>query len=335
MTAPDGGALGTGWLGGGGTIAVTCAHNEERYLPTLAASMAAQSVAPRLWVVVDDGSTDGTGALLDRLAGELSFLRVVRRPPGTGPSFASKVRAFEAGWEVARAEWPEVVACVDADVVLPADYVQAVEAAFRSNPRLGVTGARYAELVRGRRCVDDGPPAEIPGCAQAFRAEALAAIGGYQRLPFGGEDTLAGVDARALGWETEVVAGLVVEHLRNRDGLPLAARLAAARRSGRCDHDVGSPWWYALAKALRRLGEPPLLLGGLARLGGYAHAAATRAPRHASARSVAALRAEQRDEAAAAARRASARLAQAVGVRRPPEGRTDAPGGRGREGRVA
>ena len=42
-------------------------------------SVMAQSIPPALWVVVDDGSTDETPAILESSRARLPYLRVVRR----------------------------------------------------------------------------------------------------------------------------------------------------------------------------------------------------------------------------------------------------------------
>jgi len=52
---------------------------EAQYLRRTLDSVAAQSVPPALWVVVDDGSTDETPAILEEYARRLPYLRVIRR----------------------------------------------------------------------------------------------------------------------------------------------------------------------------------------------------------------------------------------------------------------
>jgi glycosyltransferase involved in cell wall biosynthesis len=57
-------------------------REEAQYLRGTLDSVAAQSVPPALWVVVDDGSTDATSAILKgyaRYAPRLPYLSVVRR----------------------------------------------------------------------------------------------------------------------------------------------------------------------------------------------------------------------------------------------------------------
>ena len=46
---------------------VTPARNEARNLPRLAACLVEQTVQPSAWVIVDNGSTDGTSELGQRL----------------------------------------------------------------------------------------------------------------------------------------------------------------------------------------------------------------------------------------------------------------------------
>jgi glycosyltransferase involved in cell wall biosynthesis len=67
-------------------------------------------------VVVDDGSSDGTGAILDRLAAEIPELDVVHQPAnrGHGP-------ALLAGFDRSRGRW---MAHLDSDDQIPADELK-------------------------------------------------------------------------------------------------------------------------------------------------------------------------------------------------------------------
>lgn len=78
-------------------------HNGERHLGEALDSVLAQQPAPAQVVVVDDGSTDGTSAVLDRYAGSV----VVLRQEASGVAVAMN-RAVEAGDG-------DVVAFCDAD----------------------------------------------------------------------------------------------------------------------------------------------------------------------------------------------------------------------------
>ncbi|MGH2976027.1 MAG: glycosyltransferase family 2 protein, partial [Solirubrobacterales bacterium] len=62
-------------------LIVTPVRNEVAHIEGVARALAAQTRPPARWVVVDDNSSDGTGELLERLTGEIEFMRVVATPP--------------------------------------------------------------------------------------------------------------------------------------------------------------------------------------------------------------------------------------------------------------
>lgn len=84
-------------------------HNRAHLLPRLLTSLFAQDVDDFEVVVVDDGSADGTAAVLDQYAE--ARLRVIRKS-GSGVS-----QARNAGTEAARGRW--VAWCDDDDVWAP------------------------------------------------------------------------------------------------------------------------------------------------------------------------------------------------------------------------
>lgn len=125
---------------------VAPAHNERDNVEPLLREIEGV-VAPwaaaraRAWecVIVDDGSTDGTGEALRRLQRERPWLRVVRMtrtPPGKG---AGQSAAFHAGFRAARGE---LIATLDADLQNdPAEIPRLIDALERE----------HADLVQGDR----------------------------------------------------------------------------------------------------------------------------------------------------------------------------------------
>ncbi len=55
-------------------IAITPARDEEKLLPGLIASMAAQGWKPDRWIIIDDGSADATAAIVDEAARTYSWI---------------------------------------------------------------------------------------------------------------------------------------------------------------------------------------------------------------------------------------------------------------------
>ena len=77
------------------TVGVPC-WNAEGYLEECLASLVGQSFGDFEIVAIDDGSTDGTGRLLDEWVGRDERVRVVHRRKNMGPGPARK-RDFAAG----------------------------------------------------------------------------------------------------------------------------------------------------------------------------------------------------------------------------------------------
>jgi dolichol-phosphate mannosyltransferase len=99
-----------------------------------------ETVMPRTVLIVDDNSPDGTGRIADRLAEELSEVRVLHRASKQGLG-----RAYLAGFALALENGAELVMEMDADFSHdPADL-----------PRL-VAAAGAADLVLGSRYVPGG-----------------------------------------------------------------------------------------------------------------------------------------------------------------------------------
>src|SRR4051794_13842902 len=118
---------------------ITPVRDEARNLPRTAASMVAQSERPVRWLIVDDGSTDGTRELAESLAREHDWISVIAAGPrsGTRARGGPIVRAFERGLETF-AERPEIVVKMDADLELPSDCFERLLELFAGDPRAGV-----------------------------------------------------------------------------------------------------------------------------------------------------------------------------------------------------
>jgi dolichol-phosphate mannosyltransferase len=119
-------------------------YNEAENLEAIVRATAGklEQAAPADWrlLVVDDNSPDGTGAIADRLAGELSAVEVLHREgkEGLGP-------AYLAGFDYALNRDAEWVIVMDADFSHDPEHLPAMIAA-----------AKEADLVLGSRYVEGG-----------------------------------------------------------------------------------------------------------------------------------------------------------------------------------
>ncbi len=252
-------------------VLVTPAYNEADYLRATIESVIHQTVPPCRWIIVDDGSTDDTPAIICTYAQQCSFIQYHRRVRTDETSyFASNVHAIMEGLQ--QVDWTgyEFVGVLDADITLPPDYYEAIFARFDADPRLGVASGVYENMVNGklRKVINDRR--STPKAIQVFRAECFSQIGGYVPLRHGGEDTCACIMARMRGWKSWSFPELKVVHHRPT-GMGNASGILGVRfMQGMCEYGLATHPLFMLIKSLRRaILEPPVLIGGLLRLAGY------------------------------------------------------------------
>ena len=264
------------------TLVVTPARNEADYLPRLIAGMRTQTRTPDRWIIVDDGSSDGTGPLARQLCSDLPWVEIVEHTGTERRHDSSKARrvneAIESMFADGTGSRDDVIVTFDADIVPPPGYLDAVEHAYRADPALGVFGGIYTH--HGITGVKPEPfPADIvPGGTTSIRRAAYDDIGGYWALPFGGIDHAACVAVQLHGWTSRHDPALVCDHLRPLGtGEGTSARRGMYRR-GREDYDLGVPLWFELVKVGRWLVRRPFVVGALWMGGGYLHSFVARTP---------------------------------------------------------
>lgn len=103
------------------------AYNEQSYLSACLDSIAEQSVLPHEVIVVDNNSQDETA----RIARSYSFVKILSEQR-QGVFFAART-----GFDAAASD---IIGRIDADTVLPADWIETVISRFQDNSVAAVTG---------------------------------------------------------------------------------------------------------------------------------------------------------------------------------------------------
>jgi biofilm PGA synthesis N-glycosyltransferase PgaC len=258
-------------------VLVTPARNEAEFIGLTLESMIAQSHLPERWVIVSDGSTDGTDDIVARYQSNHAWIRLVRMPERRDRTFAAKVHGFNAG--VAELDGVEfdVIGNLDADISFGPDYFAFLMHKFAENPRLGVAGTPFVE----RNTHYDYRFTNIEhvsGACQLFRRDCFAAIGGYVPVKGGGIDWMAVTTARMKGWETRTFTEKTCLHHRPM-GSGSTSRLRGIFRHGQKDYFLGGHPLWQVVRCGYQLTRRPYVIGGLWLLGGYFWAALRRTPR--------------------------------------------------------
>jgi glycosyltransferase involved in cell wall biosynthesis len=138
---------------------------------------------------------------------------------------------------------------IDADSVLPKDYLKNLLTKFEKDPNLGMTsGAPYDEIVwRGR--ASDG--------AKIYRRACWDAIGHF--TPGNAFDTLALIQAKQYGWRVKSFPEFKYTQLRSWRRRSLGRWVL----SGRSRYFLGFPLWHTFLIAIVYVTDRPRILGGV------------------------------------------------------------------------
>lgn len=268
--------------------AVTPVRDEEQNLSRLAGCMLAQTVRPEAWLIVDNGSTDGTIDVTARLAGEHDWIRIVTSEPADrARPGAPIVRAFNAGLEQLES-LPDVIVKLDADVSMGRDYFERILGAFLADPLLGIAGGACHEFRDDRWTETFVTGDHVRGASRCYRRECLQAVSPLEERV--GWDGIDEIKAAVLGWRTRLLPDVPFCHHRRvgeRDG----ASTARWRRQGEGSYFMGYRFSYLLLRSVHHAIRHP---SALAMILGYVSAAVRREPRYDDDAVRSYLRAQQR-----------------------------------------
>lgn len=229
-------------------IALTSCRNEERLIGRTIKSVLRQDPPHAAYVVVDDGSTDNTVSIVSSFSGvELLRLMNARNPVrGVNLSWALNAgvrRATELvpGWRF--------LLKVDADSLIPRDYLRSLLSRFKRDPSLGIaSGMPFDEEVwRGRAA--DG--------AKIYRRECLNDIGPF--YPCNAFDTMSLLKAKYYGWKVESFHDIRYTQLRTWR----RRRFSRWILSGRSRYYLGFPWWHTFLVSIVYATHRPPVFGSL------------------------------------------------------------------------
>jgi biofilm PGA synthesis N-glycosyltransferase PgaC len=271
-------------------VVITPVRDEEEHIEATIQSVAAQTVRPAQWVIVDDGSSDRTGAVIDQYAGKVSWIRAVHRHNrGFRKSGSGVIDAFYDGYQaLSYTDWRFIVK-LDGDLSFESNYFENCFAHFHREPQLGVGGGEIYHDLGGSLRLEANPRFHVRGATKIYRRECWEAIGGLRRVP--GWDTIDEVNANMLGWKSRSFADLHLVHHRftgHADGL-----LKDRVKHGLACYVAGYHPLFVAASCFKRLAQKPYLVGSAAIFWGFVKGPYTGIPRVEDTRLVDYLRTQQ------------------------------------------
>jgi len=249
-------------------VIITPARNEAQFIECTLKSVVSQAVRPRKWIIVSDGSTDGTDEIVTRYGKEYPWIELVRMPERAERNFAGKVNAFNAGYLKAMDVEFQVVVSLDADISFDSDYFEFLLTKLMEDPALGLTGTPFRELSGGMYDYRFVSLEHVSGACQVFRRECFEAIGGYVPIKGGSIDHIAVISSRMKGWKTRTWTEKVCIHHREI-GTAQRGVFNSRFKYGIKDYAVGNHPLWEILRVCYQMTRNPVCIGGVALGAGY------------------------------------------------------------------
>jgi hypothetical protein len=192
---------------------VVIAFNEEAHIAATLASISRLSgLGAHEIIVVNDGSRDATGRLVAAAAADDPCIRLIDLPRNRGRGYARHV-----GIAAARGN---LIATVDADILLPADWLERTSAALGTHDAVGGTAVPdgdVAYLYRRFRLA----PRVVSGTTPVTGNNGLYRRAVFDRASFDpalreGEDSALNQEMQRRGLSSATLPGLLVEHQESK-----------------------------------------------------------------------------------------------------------------------
>ena len=178
---------------------ITPIRDEAETLARLVSIVAAQTVRPTSWVLVENGSSDGTPDVARELVREHPWILLVEAPARQHVERGAPiVEAFHHGLR-GLGELPDFIAQLDADITLPADYFERLLEELARHTRIGIASGTGYELSGEEWVERYATGSYVWGAARVYRRACLEQV-----LPARAEARL-GRDRRRRGERPRLV----------------------------------------------------------------------------------------------------------------------------------
>jgi biofilm PGA synthesis N-glycosyltransferase PgaC len=247
-------------------LIITPARDEEAHIEKTILSVANQSIRPIQWIIVNDGSRDSTGAIIDHYAHVYPWITARHRSNrGYREAGGGVVDTFYDGYsQIKSTQWDFIVK-LDADLNFSADYFELCFAEFAKDPRLGIGGGGIYHEEAGEFKLEENPSFHVRGATKIYRRKCWDNLGGLLRAP--GWDTVDEVKANMLGWSTRSFLDLRVLHYRFTGAADGAWKDCI--KNGRANYITGYHPLFMTIKCIRRLPKRPYIVGSLGLFWGF------------------------------------------------------------------
>ncbi len=257
-------------------IIITPIRDEIRTIRLVLESVTKQTELPVQWLILDDGSTDGTQEVLNEYSQRFDWIWVIPKKYRSERKVGENiVHILHEGLAEAQGLAWDFWAKLDGDISFQPDHYEKLLNEFESDPKLGMaSGVSFLPASEGEQPLEWTPPHQPLGMNRMYRRTCWEDI--VHLAPRRHWDAIDVYTAQMHGWVTRSFSHIPVVHHRAIDAAqknPLARRFD----SGFHYYTAGYHPIYFLARSIRAMwDEKPYLVSGIAMYTGYLSALITR-----------------------------------------------------------
>lgn len=243
-------------------LAIIPAFNEEKNIGKTIESIASQTQPLTRLIIVNDGSTDNTGQLLENYAKKYSWIKIVHNknkdPRSTG---AKIVQAFNLGVDSENIENYDIISKFDADLEFPKNYFQKIISVFSADSALGLSGGTCI-IMNNNDWKEEviSKNDHIRGALKSYKVKAFLQMNGLRE--FMGWDSADEFLLRYYGWKIKRIDSLQVKHFRHTNHLN--GWVKTSKLNAKVFHNLGYGLLIGSISSIKRgLVYSPYIISGL------------------------------------------------------------------------
>jgi poly-beta-1,6-N-acetyl-D-glucosamine synthase len=245
-------------------VLITPVKDEYENFQKTIKSILNQEIKPSKWVIINDGSTDGTRELIDDLCKINNWVVPVHNPPEykrkPGGEFVLK-----KGFDIININEYDFIAKMDGDLSFGQNFFKDLFLEFDRDPKLGIASGSCFIKENGKLIEETKARVHTRGPMKVYRTQCYIDIGGIE--PLLGWDTIDEVRAHQRGWTTRTIPELEIIHLRPTQSA--SGRINGLRNMAKASYYIGYHPLFLIARGIKYMKDKPYIIGGLAMITEY------------------------------------------------------------------
>src|SRR6185295_17450351 len=129
-------------------VVITPSRDESEFIEMTIKSVIAQTILPVEWIIVNDGSTDGTGDIVDKYVDQYPWIHAEhRKNRGFRSAGGGVIEAFYAGYNALKSNDWDFIVKLDGDLSFDSGYFEKCLEYFHELSKIGIGGGLIYNLV--------------------------------------------------------------------------------------------------------------------------------------------------------------------------------------------